>query len=105
MFFTAEIFADVRANAGMPANTLAAACEMMNGSLAVQRSVESLYGPGSAIAGDEGSGPTISYVLGLQTLTEGRQLSSPAECYRAVTESLLAIMTDEQLQQGEASAL
>ena len=99
VLFTAEIFRDVGNTSGMPSNTVAAASELMNSALAIQRRVEPLYNMAGAIAVEEGAGPSVSYVVGLQTMQDGRSLASPEECYRAVTESLLAMTIDEDLQQ------
>jgi len=103
VLFTAEIFNQVRADSGMPSNTLAAAAEMMNSSLAIGRSAEPLYNLATEMAVEEGAGPSATYVVGLQTMHENRSLASPGECYRAVTESLLAMMVDEKLQQDVLS--
>jgi hypothetical protein len=99
VLFTAEVFRDVRADSGMPSNTVAALSELMAGYLAINRSPESLFG----VAGTQGTqgmaGPAYPFIVGLQPLGGGAPLASPGECYRAVTETLLATMLDEQLQQ------
>ena len=99
VLFTAEVFRDVRADSGMPSNTVAALSELMSGYLAINRTPESLFG----VAGTQGTqgmaGPSYPFIVGLQPLGGGAPLSSPGECYRAVTETLLATMLDEQLQQ------
>ena len=98
VLLTAEIFPEV-GGAGIAANSLAAASELMSAMLAVKRPPEELYGGGSAMKVSQGSGPSAVYLVGLKTLDEGRSLGSPAEAYRVLSESLLAMALDEKLQQ------
>ncbi len=98
ILLTAEIFPGV-AGVGIPPNSLAASSELMNAMLEVQRHLETLYGRGAAMNALQGAGPSASYLVGLRTLDESRSLRTPGDAYRAVTESLVALMLDEHLQQ------
>lgn len=99
MLFTAEIFQGVNADAGMVPNTVASVGELMSGHLAAERSLEPLYGPIGAINVAGQSGPTIPLVIGMQPLGGGQPLASPGQCYRAVTETLVAASINEDFQQ------
>ena len=95
--FTAEIFKEVQEGAGgMPSNTVAALTELMSGKLSSSRPLEPLY-PGAG-AEANGGGPFAPYIIGLQPLGDGAPLTSSADCYRAVTETLLATMIDERFK-------
>ncbi len=98
VLLTAEIFPGI-AGVGIPANSLGASSELMNAMLAVQRPLETLYGQGAAVNVLQGSGPSVAYLVGLRTLDAGGTLESPDDAYRVVTESLMALMLDEHLQQ------
>ena len=98
ILLTAEIFPHV-AGVGIPPNSLAASSELMNAMFEVQRHLETLYGRGSAMNALQGAGPSAAYLVGLRTLDESRSLRSPGDAYRVVTESLVALMLDEHLQQ------
>ena len=99
VLFTAEVFPTVSSDSGMRSNTLAAVAEMLSGYLAVDRVPEPLLGFQGALGVSGMSGPSYPFIVGLQPLGGGAPLTSPAECYRAVTETLLATMLDEELQQ------
>ena len=98
ILLTAEIFPGI-AGVGIPPNSLAASSELMNAMLEVQRHLETLYGRGSAMNALQGAGPSATYLVGLRTLDESRSLRSPDDAYRVITESLVALMLDEHLQQ------
>ncbi len=98
VLLTAEIFPGI-AGVGIPTNSLGASSELMNAMLAVQRPLETLYGQGAAVNVLQGSGPSVAYLVGLRTLDAGGALESPDDAYRVVTESLMALMLDEHLQQ------
>jgi Tubulin like len=100
ILFTAEVFKDVGADAGMIPNTAAALAELMSGYGAADRSVEPLYGKLGAVDFTGQSGPTIPLIVGMQPLDGGEPLSRPAQCYRAVTETLLAAVINERFQQA-----
>lgn len=100
MLFSAEIFRGIGGNdAGMAPNTVAAVGELMSGFLSEERAVEPLFGTIGGVAGSGKSGPSWPYVIGMQPLGGGEPLQTPAQCYRAVTETILATMLDETFQQ------
>jgi hypothetical protein len=99
ILFTAEIFQHVNADAGMVPNTVASVGELMSGYFAADRGLEPLYGPIGAISVSGQSGPTIPLVVGMQPLGGGQALESPGQCYRAVTETLVAVAVNEDFQQ------
>lgn len=98
ILLTAEIFPGI-AGVGIPPNSLGASSELMNAMLAVQRHLETLYGRSSARNALQGAGPSAAYLVGLRTLDESCSLESPGDAYRVITESLMALMLDEHLQQ------
>ena len=97
--FTAEIFKGVGADGGMAPNTIASLSELVNGYLSVGRAAEPLYGGLGAVAATGKSGPSWPFVIGMQPMGGGAPLESPAQCYRAVTETILASMTNERFMQ------
>ena len=97
--FTAEIFKGVNADSGMAPNTVASLAEVISGYLSVARPVESLYGTLGAVAAVGKSGPSWPFVIGMQPMGGGAPLESPAQCYRAVTETILASMTNDRFMQ------
>lgn len=100
ILLTAEIFPDVANDEGIAPNSLAASSELMNAMLEVQRGLEPLYGLGSDRDVSQGAGPSVAYLVGLRTLDESRSLRSSGDAYRVISESLLALMLDEHLQQA-----
>lgn len=98
--FTAEIFSAVGTDGGMAPNTVASLSELINGYLSVNRKVEPLYGVIGPVGISGKSGPSWPFVLGMQPLGGGAPLQSPAQCYRALTETLLASMTNERFMQS-----
>lgn len=97
--FTAEIFKNVSGDAGMVPNTVATLGELISGYLAVDRRPDALFGPVAAVATSGKSGPSWPYVIGMQPMGNGAPLESPAQCYRAVTETILASMVNERFAQ------
>lgn len=94
--FTAEIFRGVGADAGMAPNTVASLSELMSGYLQVQRPAEPLYGKLGPVAVGGKSGPAWPYVIGMQPMQGGAPLESPGQCYKAITDTLLATLTNEK---------
>ena len=98
VLLTAEVFPGI-AGVGIPPNSLGASSELMNAMLAVQRHLETLYGRSAARNALQSAGPSTAYLVGLRTLDESCSLESPDDAYRVITESLMALMLDEHLQQ------
>ena len=96
VLLTAEVFPGI-AGEGIPANSLAASSELMNAMLAVDRELETLY-RGGATKESQSGGPSVSYLVGMETLDEGLALESPDDVYRTISESLTAFMLDKNLQ-------
>lgn len=100
LMFTAEIFKGVDGDGGMAPNTTAALSEMMCGFLSAERPVEPLFGKMSAVDAVGKSGPSWPYVIGMKPLKGGPPLESPAQCYRAVTETLVATALNDKFTQA-----
>lgn len=99
VLFTAEIFGGVESDAAMIPNTVASVAELMSGYLAADRELESLYGQVGGMAVKGRSGPSFPFIIGMNPLNSGAPLESAAQCYRAVTETLLASMTNSRFAQ------
>ena len=98
--FTAEIFRGVSGDAGMVPNTVASMSELLSGFLAVNRPAEPLFGAIGPVNDVGKSGPSWPYIIGMQPMGTGAPLESPAQCYRAVTETLLASIMNDKFAQA-----
>ena len=96
--FTAEVFGQIKSNAGMIPNTVAALSELMSGNMASSRVTELLYPATGPYAASGISGPDYPFLIGLQPLGGGEPLSNAMDAYRAVTETLVAGIMNPQVQ-------
>lgn len=94
VLFTAEVFKNIGQAPGLQPNTVAALSELMAGYFDRNRRLESLFTglvqePRSAVGG---SGPSYPFVVGMSTVN-GTPIEEVGDCYRIVTETILAAMT------------
>jgi len=96
VLFTAEVFKGVKLDGGMAPNTAASFAELGAGALSGGQETEALLGQVGAQAVDGHGGPNATFVVGLSPLGGGAPLASATDCYRSVTETLLATMMNEK---------
>lgn len=94
VLLTAEVFSGIGQAPGLQPNTVAVLGELMAGYFDRGRRLEPLYAglvqaPVHAVGG---SGPSYPFVVGMSTVN-GTHLDNVADCYRVVTETVLAAMT------------
>jgi|GEM_PF-1294330 len=99
VLFTAEVFQgpdlDADAARGLQPNSLGLLSELISGYYARDREIEplaSLAGMAAPQGAIEASGPSYPFVVGMQTMG-GSSLEQVHDCYRAVSETLLAMIT------------
>lgn len=94
VLFTAEVFRNIGQAPGLQPNTVASLAELMAGYFDRNREQEPLYrglvqAPSRVVGA---SGPSYPFLVGMSTVN-GTQLADVGDCYRVVTETLLAAMT------------
>ena len=92
VLFTAEVFKGVKLDGGMAPNTVAALAELGAGALSGGQTTEPLLGPIGTQNVEGHGGPNATFVVGLSPLGNGPALKNATDCYRAVTETLVATM-------------
>lgn len=98
VLFTAEVFKNIGVAPGLQPNTVGALSEMMAGYFHRGRVSDPMYqglvhGPSQQRGG---SGPSYPFVVGMSTVN-GIPLNDVSDCYRVVTETLVAAMTSPRI--------
>jgi len=103
VLFTAEVFKGVKLDGGMAPNTVASFAELGAGALSGGQATEPLLGPIGTQSVEGHGGPNATFVVGLSPLGNGPALQDASDCYRAVTETLVATMMNAKFA-GEFAA-
>jgi hypothetical protein len=96
VLFTAEVFKGVELDGGMAPNTVASFAELGAGALSGVQKTEPLLGAIGPQAVEGHGGPNATFVVGLSPLGNGPSLRDASDCYRAVTETLVATMMNSK---------